>query len=659
MQADALRRLLLVQAIEEADTRGRLLGAAERDPIEREARAAVAGPDLHAAPDPLRYLDERSRRILATVALRDPRTAALQRGDPLLRLLAWALPLLALLLGAALEQLDNARQVNLLSPPLLAFLGWNLLVYLALLLRPLLPRGAAGPLLDRLADVLARGGTGARALRPEIAARLRLRWWQAAGAMEGWRLQQVFHASAAAWAVGVGLAMAAGGLVRQYHVGWESTWLDASQVHALLGLLFAPVAALLPLEGFSLADVQRLHLGSGAPVGPGEARHWILQYLALLALLVVVPRTLLALHAGLRRRWAGRALPVDLRTPYVAQLLARVRPAQLVLAWAATDDACRALMLRMWAEAGGAPGGRPPPAGQPWPLLHTAQGDELIVVEHSLAVGEPESPGGRLRLAAPAGWRARLLAWWSPAQATVPGTPDEREPAQARPAGPPADLLLLAADTPAAALSRLPHVLRSGLPVLLLAGGAPESPQLLRQALQARLPRGEVLGLEAVAGAWWREAPLREALARHLPEHQHGGAARLFEAWQAHQADRLAEALRVMADVLLAAAGEAEPVAQAPVSLLGMVDGARREAAEQARRTAMATVLARIDVRRTRAMDELARLQGRPGGEGLLALQQAAHDFTHRRPVDLPQAGMAGAASGAAAGATEIGRAHV
>jgi hypothetical protein len=39
--------------------------------------------------------------------------------------LAWALPLLALVAGGLIE---NPHQVNLLSPPLSAFLLWNFLV---------------------------------------------------------------------------------------------------------------------------------------------------------------------------------------------------------------------------------------------------------------------------------------------------------------------------------------------------------------------------------------------------------------------------------------------------------------------------------------------------------------------------------------------------
>ena len=44
-------------------------------------------------------------------------------------------------------------------------------------------------------------------------------------------------------------------MLTQYAAGWESTFLAAPQVHALLSFLFAPALAVFPLQGFSLADV--------------------------------------------------------------------------------------------------------------------------------------------------------------------------------------------------------------------------------------------------------------------------------------------------------------------------------------------------------------------------------------------------------------------
>jgi len=67
---------------------------------------------------------------------------------------AWLLPLAALLAGGFIDRIDNPRQVNLLSPPLLAFLLWNLGVYL--LLSRTGPLGGLGWLFSFKAMVLAQ-----------------------------------------------------------------------------------------------------------------------------------------------------------------------------------------------------------------------------------------------------------------------------------------------------------------------------------------------------------------------------------------------------------------------------------------------------------------------------------------------------------------------
>jgi hypothetical protein len=100
------------------------------------------------------------------------------------------------------------------------------------------------------------------------------------------------------------------GVLNEYAAGWESTFLDAAQVHALLSFLFAPALAVFPLQGFSLADVQALRFVQ-EPSPAGGAR-WVHLYAATLLLLVVLPRLVLA-----------RIRPA--RAPHRPQLPARPR----------------------------------------------------------------------------------------------------------------------------------------------------------------------------------------------------------------------------------------------------------------------------------------------------------------------------------------------
>nr|WP_290428777.1 DUF3482 domain-containing protein [Ramlibacter aurantiacus] len=643
------RRLMLVQAIDESDSQGRLVGEAERDQIERQALQAVAGPEVSRPPDPGRYLDERARRVLETVDKRDARIASLERAEPWQRWLGWGLPALALVAGLLVERIDNPGQVNMLSPPLLAFVLWNLVIYLGLLLRPLWARrgrGSAGPggLAAALRDWMGHRSPprGSRQLRAAVATRFRLNWWRVAGALEGWRIAGILHVSAAAWGLGVGLSIVLGGLVREYRVGWESTLLDLAQVHTLLQVLFAPVVALLPLEGFSIDQVQRMHFRSGAAVGTAEARHWISLYLGLLGIVVVVPRVLLAAWCATRRRWAGRGLRIDLRERYFAELMARVSPARLVLAWAAAPGSQRALMRRLWRDAGqpeDAVGFGPRP-------LQTSRGDELVVWEATPQAVPPAAPAPAPVPAAgaegssPGRWLTRLRAWWEPPPLAV------ADASQAD-----ADLWLLALESPRQLSAFLPQLHALPRPVVVLHGADETQVQDLRHAVEAaRLQPVEWLPLRDVAGCWAWEEPLRDAIARHLPAHKSAGGQRLLVAWTIHHDDRLALAMRLLAAPLLQAAREVQEVGSGRLSLRRLVDGIEREAEQQARQQAMATLLSRLAPVQQDSWVQLHRLHGLDVPSGPVDTTLASTRFVVRQGVNASQAGMAGAASGAAAG---------
>jgi hypothetical protein len=104
------------------------------------------------------------------------------------------------------------------------------------------------------------------------------------------------------------------GLLTQYAAGWESTFLDARQVHALLSILFAPAMLVFPLQGFSLADIESLRFAQNA--SPAGGARWVHLYAATLALIVIVPRLLLAALANWRAGRLKRRFPLDLSAPY-------------------------------------------------------------------------------------------------------------------------------------------------------------------------------------------------------------------------------------------------------------------------------------------------------------------------------------------------------
>ena len=132
--------MILAQAIETSDSQGKLLSTVEREELDRlalrSARAAAAGGPVNVES----FLHERARQVLRVIENRNPALAALQERRPWPQWLALAAPLAAVVLGAATDRIANPHRVDLLSLPLLAILGWNVVMYCALLLGYWLPR---------------------------------------------------------------------------------------------------------------------------------------------------------------------------------------------------------------------------------------------------------------------------------------------------------------------------------------------------------------------------------------------------------------------------------------------------------------------------------------------------------------------------------------
>ena len=423
-------------------------------------------------------------------------------------------------------------------------------------------------------------------------------------------------------------------------MGWESTFLDLPQVHAFLQALFAPVVAVLPLEAFSMAELERMHFRSGVEVGRAEARRWVGLYLGLLALVVMLPRLLLAAQATLQRMRLARRVRVDLGDPYHEQVLGRVSPARVLLCLLPGPlEGSLALrhVLRSLADRAA------PEAGAAGTLLGTARGDELGWME---LAGDARPPDRAL--AAPAGWRGWLSRWSARPAARGVLSVEERARRDA-------DVVLCPVSGGADLESAGPMLRWLARPVLVLPCGPAldaGSEALLRGAMQRLGPPAELLPLVQACATWRHESALRDAIARLLPAHKAPGMARISQAWSARHEARCAESMRLLAEELLQAARDAQPVAAGPLDLRRLVRPADREADARARESATQALRERLRERHLRTSAELLRLHGvddAPAGKLSAPVQSA---LVVRQGVDSPQAGMAGAASGAALGAT-------
>lgn len=329
MPESAALEVSAVRAIETADGIDPPWTDADRAWASHAAAAAVGEA---AAPE--RFLARRAHLALQRMQAQQP---GIRRAIAGLGWRPWVglvVVLAAFLLGVAVDRVGDSQRVNILAPPVLLLLVWNLAVYVLIAVAKLVPAGAGRPS-DPLRHAMLWLGAGWRGLRPRSTTPggawlvdLALDWARLAAPLYHLRAARLLHLAAAFLAAGVIAGMYMRGLALEYRATWESTFLDPAMVHALLSVVLAPGAW---LGGMAVPDMAQI----GAIRAPGSenAARWLhLMSLTLLAV-VVLPRLALAAIAwGLeRRRATSMDLPLD--QAYFRRLLRgfHVEPTQVAV----------------------------------------------------------------------------------------------------------------------------------------------------------------------------------------------------------------------------------------------------------------------------------------------------------------------------------------
>lgn len=279
------------------------------------------------------FVAVRARHALQRLTPREPALARL--ASPSLRAGRWTIAAVAVafVIGVVADHLAGSHRINLLAPPMWGVLAWNFFVYLGLLVFPLLRlaqrRGdARGPILRGLAGRIARrirlprraAGGSAQALH-----RFAALWAERGRTLATRRAESLLHAAAAALALGLIAGLYLRGLVFDYRVAWQSTFLTPEVAHAVVTTLLTPAAL---LSGIALPDVAAfaaMREGGDGPAGGGApAAAWIHLLALTLLLFVALPRILLAAVARGRARWRSARFPLPLAQPYY-QRLARIQ----------------------------------------------------------------------------------------------------------------------------------------------------------------------------------------------------------------------------------------------------------------------------------------------------------------------------------------------
>ena len=349
MNEKSARDLVLVRAIELADARNEILSKDDQFYANRAARehAAWSASERGRPATAEQFLHHRAELVIRKLTERYPGIAFLAKPRLPLGLFSWIVPLLGLLFGAFLDRIADPHRVDLLSLPLLMVIAWNLGAYVVMSIAVLTPnryRGWRAALAMRLSIGRVKEAVP-DALRAGMLA-FAMEWPRLALPLNAARIARTLHLTAAMVATGAVLSLYAKGLFVEYSAGWESTFLDARQLHELLSILFAPVQAVFGLQGFTLEEVAALQGNVTAGAGP----RWVHLYAATFGLFIIAPRLLLAAAHGVHAVMLARRFPLDLDDP-AFQRMAGARGLLLAVPYNYTIDTARGAGLNAVATA--------------------------------------------------------------------------------------------------------------------------------------------------------------------------------------------------------------------------------------------------------------------------------------------------------------------
>lgn len=322
MTEDSARNFYLVRAVELEDRENSLLTAEDRDQAELKARSHLqnGNPESEAS-----YLAHRAAFAAGRLLTRFPLAGRMLAVSRWPRWINWALPLAAFVVGALANELGNGRRLDLLAVPLLGAVVWNVLIYLWLFAYPLIARHGSFRLPQLAQSVTWLSGLGQRRRdRSTVLSRALSRfardWGVASAPLAAARASRTLHLGAALFALGLVASIYVGALAIEYRAGWESTFLGATEVHAILSLLLGPASL---LTGIVLPNVEgvaalRWTSGGGANAGP-----WIHLYVVTVLGVIVVPRLLLAAWQSLRAYRLARWFPIPGRGEFYTRRLLR------------------------------------------------------------------------------------------------------------------------------------------------------------------------------------------------------------------------------------------------------------------------------------------------------------------------------------------------
>lgn len=223
----------------------------------------------------------------------------------------------ALLAGALFSGLTTGGRFNILAPPLLGLLLWQLAIYVFLFWPR--QRNRARPMASGRRALLWCGrkvvGIGAGKRLAVLPGHFLLAFADAAPKLLLGRLAATLHAAAAAFALGAILGIYWDGLGVAYHAYWESTFLGPDSVSTLIVFVLTPASL---ITGIALPDAAEVAAMANTAV---PAAPWIHLWASTLVLVAVLPRLALTTLALFQVR-RSTAVSLDTSHPVFRRMLA-------------------------------------------------------------------------------------------------------------------------------------------------------------------------------------------------------------------------------------------------------------------------------------------------------------------------------------------------
>lgn len=281
---------------------GLLVAARASEAADGPEASAAADARLIAGKDPKEKALARAKLVLSRRSLKPSRVPTVPTG-----LFTGALMLSAYFLGVMTDRFSSeGAVVNLLSPALLLILFWQIALYALLLVGTIAaplgwkPKWPGRELFAALLSSLRILTVSKQTLRE------RPLWLSLLTPALRSEAARAFHLAAASLGAGLLTGLAFRGIGTAYTVGWTSTWLAGHE--AWLAALFSATYGLVPLELFGIpfpdaAAIAEMNLRVNAHGSP-DAAAWLLRLMGLVAIVVILPRLLLAFFAGRRAKAA-------------------------------------------------------------------------------------------------------------------------------------------------------------------------------------------------------------------------------------------------------------------------------------------------------------------------------------------------------------------